>query len=188
MRLFVAVNLPAEEQAAVWSAAAPLRDAGLPVRWVAESALHITLKFLGEVDEVVAGALGPALSDAVGAARPFDLGLGGFGAFPSMAHPRVLWFGIERHPALELLANDVESAVGRFGFAPELKPFNPHLTLGRAEKDARQADFRVLGTPAAEVEYSGVMRVEAVDLMRSTLGRGAPAYTALHRAPLAVER
>lgn len=187
MRLFVAVNLPPEERSAAFRAAAPLRDARLPVRWVAEQGLHITLKFLGEVDRGLVGALGSALSDAVGGARPFEIWLGGFGAFPSLTRPRVLWFGIERHPALELLANDVEHAVGPFGFAPELKPFQPHLTLGRAARAARPSDFRSLGTLAAEVEYAGVMRVESVDLMQSTLGRGGPTYTVVHRAPLACE-
>jgi 2'-5' RNA ligase len=188
VRLFVAVNLPAEERAAVWRAAAPLRSAGLPVRWVAEPALHITLKFLGDVEEDVAGPLGVALSDAVAGARPFQLSLSGFGAFPSLERPGVLWLGIERHPALELLANDVAGAVGRFGFTPQLKPFHPHLTLGRAERDAQPSDFADLGTLAVEVEYAGLMRIESVDLMQSTLGRGGPTYTVLHRALLAGDR
>ena len=100
MRLFVAVNPPAEVRRAAYAAAAPLREGGLPIRWVAQDALHVTLKFLGEVDEERAGAIGPALAVAVGAARPFEVMVGGFGAFPDEERPRVVWIGIERHPAL----------------------------------------------------------------------------------------
>ncbi len=183
MRLFVAVNLPEAERAAVWRAAAPLRDAGLPVRWVAEGALHITIKFLGEVDADLAAPIGAALIEAVRNVRAFELSLGAFGAFPSLERPGVLWFGVD-HPALELLANDVQQAVGPFGFAPTLKPFHPHLTLGRAERDARPSDFEELGTLAAGVEYAGLMRIDGVDLMQSVLGPGGPTYSVLHRAAL----
>jgi 2'-5' RNA ligase len=184
MRLFVAVNLPATARHSAAQAAAPLLVADLPVNWVGEDGLHITLKFLGEVDESRAAPIGAALSTAVAQVRPFELGLGGFGAFPDLERPRVLWFGVERHPALELLANDVEKAVGPFGFAPELRPFQPHLTLGRARRDARPAAFRDLGDLARDVEWEVVVPVESVDLMESTLGAAGASYRIVHRAAL----
>ncbi|OGT93710.1 MAG: 2'-5' RNA ligase [Gemmatimonadetes bacterium GWC2_71_9] len=184
MRLFVAVNLPAQTRHAAWEAAAPLRAAGLPVRWVADEAIHITLKFLGEVDEPLVPDIAAVLSTAVREVRAFELGLGGCGAFPDQHRPRVLWLGIEQHPALELLANDVERALAPFGFESELRPFQPHLTLGRAEKRARPGDFRGLDKLVARVEFAAVMPVASVDLMQSVLGRGGPTYTVLHRAVL----
>ena len=184
MRLFVAVNLPAAERRAAYEAAAPLRAARLPVKWVAEDAIHVTIRFLGEVDEARVAAIGEALAAAVRAARPFAVGLGGVGAFPGFARPRVVWIGVERHPALELLANDVEKALMALDFEPELRPFHPHLTLGRAERSARPAALAPLEHLAATVGYESSIPVETVDLMQSVLGPKGASYTVLSRAPL----
>jgi 2'-5' RNA ligase len=112
------------------------------------------------------------------------VGLGGVGAFPSLTKPRVVWVGVERHPALELLANDVELALMRLSFEPELRPFSPHLTLGRAERGARPAAFKAFPVLAAGIAYEGTTTVESVDLMQSTLGSEGATYTVLSRAPL----
>ncbi|HTT66765.1 MAG TPA: RNA 2',3'-cyclic phosphodiesterase [Gemmatimonadales bacterium] len=185
VRLFVAVNLPADERRRAWAAAAPLRAAHLPVRWVAEDVLHLTLRFLGEVEPERVPGIEEALRGAVRAARPFTVTLGGVGAFPSLGKPRVVWVGIEHHPALELLANDVELALMALAFEPELRPFSPHLTLGRAERSARPAAFKDFARLAAEVGYTGSTTVESVDLMQSTLGPHGASYAVLSRAPLA---
>jgi 2'-5' RNA ligase len=184
VRLFVAVNLPAVERRAAYEAAAPLRAARLPVKWVGEDAIHVTLRFLGEVEEERVAPIGEALAAAVRAARPFDVGLGGVGAFPSLARPRVVWIGVERPPALELLANDVEKALMALDFEPELRPFHPHLTLGRAERSARPAAFASLERLAASIAYQGSTLVESVDLMQSVLGPKGATYTVLSRAAL----
>jgi len=184
VRLFVAVNLPAAERRAAYEAAAPLRDARLPFKWVAEDSIHVTLRFLGEVEEARARPIGEALAAAVRPARPFDVTLGGVGAFPSLARPRVVWMGVERHPALELLANDVEKALMALAFEPELRPFHPHLTLGRAERSARPAALSGLEHLAAAIEYQGAIVVESVDLMQSVLTPKGATYTVLSRAAL----
>lgn len=185
MRLFVAVNLPGAGRRAAFAATRALREAHLPVKWVAEDALHLTLKFLGEVDEARVDAIGAALAEAVRPARPFEVALGGFGVFPDHQRPRVFWLGVEHHPALELLANDVERALGALGFASELKPFQPHLTIGRVRKDARPSAFRDLAALTEPLDWSSVLRVDGVDLMQSTLGPAGPSYRIVHRAPLA---
>jgi len=184
MRLFVAVSLPPGERRAVHAATRRLREGHLPVKWVAEDALHITLKFLGEVGEDRAVPIGAALAEAVRMARPFDVTLGDFGVFPDHERPRVFWLGVEPHPALELLANDVELAMSGQGFEPELRPFQPHLTIGRARKDARASAFRALADLSAGIDYASVLRVASVELMQSTLGPAGPTYTIVHHAPL----
>jgi len=187
VRLFVAVNLPAAERRAAHAATAPLRASALPVRWVADDALHITLQFLGDVDEGRAAAIGAALAPAVAQAKPFPLTLGGFGVFPDERRPKVFWLGVERHPALELLANDVARALAPLGFAAELRPFQPHLTIGRARREARAAAFRGLASLAADVAWEAVIRVEHVDLMESTLGSAGATYRIVHRVALSVD-
>ena len=182
MRLFVAVNLPEDERRAAHEAAAPLRDAGLPVKWVVAASLHVTLKFLGEVAEEREAALGVALDAAVAAARPFGVALGGVGAYPALARPRVIWLGVEPHPALELLANDVERALRPFGFEAELRPFQPHITLGRVRQGAKPGAFATLERLAGAVVWEGVAPVDSVDLMVSELGPGGAAYAVRHRS------
>ena len=95
MRLFVAVNLPAEERRRAWAAAAPLRARHWPVRWVAEDALHLTLRFLGEVDGTFLDPLTEALESAVAGIRILSLIYAGVGFFPDRNRPRILWVGIE---------------------------------------------------------------------------------------------
>jgi 2'-5' RNA ligase len=185
VRLFVAVNLPGDTRRSARAATKTLRDSRLPVKWVDEDALHVTLKFLGEVAKADVDAIGRALSDAVRSVKPFDLGLGGLGAFPGSEQPRVFWLGVERHPALELLANDVERALSPLGYESELKPFQPHVTLGRARKTAKPTGLAAWTEVARGVDYADVVPVESVDLMESVTGRSGPTYRLVHAAPLA---
>lgn len=182
MRLFVAVNLPDAERRAVHAATAPLREAGVPVRWTDADSLHVTLKFLGEVEAERARPIGDALAAAVLSVRPFEVTLGGVGGFPDLPRAHVIWVGVEHHPALELLANDVEGALRPFGFEPELKPFRPHITIGRARRDAARGAMRPLAALADGLDWAGMTRVTSVDLMESRLGGGAPTYHVVQRA------
>lgn len=184
VRLFVAVNLPAAVRNEAYQAAAPLRDSRLPVRWVKADNLHVTLKFLGEVAPEQSGRIGSALVAGVRGVRAFSVAIGGIGAFPSMEHPRVVWIGVEKHPALELLANDVENALAPFGFGSELRPFHPHITLGRVGRGARADRLRGLENLAEEIAYEGMATVESVDLMESRPGPGGSQYRVLVRAAL----
>lgn len=184
MRLFVAINLPEAERRAAHEATAPLRRGDLPVKWVAEASLHLTMKFLGDVEAGQADAIASALDAAVAGVRPFEVGLGGIGAFPALARPRVVWLGVERHPALELLANDVERALQAFGFDAELRPFQPHITLGRAKQGAPAAAFAKLEQLIGRVAYEGMAPVGSVDLMESLLRPEGAEYLVRHQAPL----
>lgn len=184
MRLFIAFNLPLELRQRLWEAAEPLRSAGYPVRWVAHDGIHLTLKFLGEVapdrePEVVAG-----IGLAVQGAKSFTLPVGGFGVFPSVSRPRVVWAGCEPVPALELLQHRVEREMERRGFPLEGRAFHPHLTLGRARRDARPGAFRDLGDRIDGLAFAGELVVESVDLMESRLARDGARYTRRHAARL----
>ena len=89
MRLFIAINFPDAMRLRLCNEAAPLRDAGYPVKWVAADHVHMTVKFLGEVDESRADATEDGLRHAVGDTKTFTLPVGQFGAFPSAKRPRV---------------------------------------------------------------------------------------------------
>lgn len=175
MRLFVAVPLPE----AVRDALAPIlrRLSALPgVKAVERENLHITLKFLGEVDE-------RKLEDVVGALRtvqfiPPTISVSGVGAFPSPSRPRVLWAGVTGGEALRDLAARVESALAPLGFRPEARPFHPHVTLARVKGAA--PDLSWFFSEYAQLKTESFV-VNAFVLFKSTLTPRGPIYEEIAR-------
>ena len=184
MRLFVAVNLPGSTRRAIWEAAAPLRARRYPVRWVDADAIHLTLKFLGEVDDTREGEVRDGLAAAVRGARAFSVAIDGFGAFPSPHRPRVVWVGCEPAPPLELLQHRLEQEMDRIGFPLEGRPFHPHLTLGRAKRDAHPREFVGIADQLETLSFMAAVTVRSLDLMQSTLTPGGARYALRHAAEL----
>ncbi len=185
MRLFIAINFPDAMRQRLWSEAAPLRDAGYPVKWVAADNVHMTVKFLGEVAESRAGAIEVGLRQAVGDTNTFMLSVGQFGAFPSAKRPRVLWVGCETLPALELLADALEREMSQLGFETEGRAFRPHVTIGRVRREAKPAELKGLEKDLERVEFFEEVQIGSVDLMRSHVGPKGPRYELLASAELA---
>ncbi len=185
MRLFVALNLPSRERKALHRAAAPLRQAALPVHWVEPDALHLTLKFFGWVRPRDVDRIAGTMAEAAAKTRPFEMPIGGLGAFPTRRRPRVLWVGVDATPPLRCLKHDLEWLFAPLGFEREIRAFQPHVTLGRAHRDARAGDFRDLEALFGRIEYTATVPVRTVDLMRSHLSAAAGArYERIAAAPL----
>lgn len=185
VRLFIAVNLPPDLRQHLWDAAEPLRAAHYPVRWVAPDGIHVTLKFLGEVKPARETEILEGLGAAVQGAKPFQLPMSGFGAFPAISRPRVVWAGCEPVPPLELLQHRVEQEMERLGFPVEGRAFHPHVTLGRVQRDARWGAFSDLEERLSRLEFGGETMVDSVDLMESRLAREGAQYTRRQAVPLA---
>src|SRR3982750_3463285 len=134
MRIFLAINPPAEVRRRVWEATAPLRESSPDVAWIPQDKIHLTLKFIGEVSQEGALALSSAMSDLARTHAAPMIHLASVGAFPTFRRPRVIWMGIDPEPKLELLHHDVELACDRLGHELEGRPFRPHLTLGRVRR------------------------------------------------------
>ncbi len=165
----------------LWDALAPLRDARekLPVKWVRPENIHLSLKFLGDVEEAREPELREALRRAAGARgeqRPLILQIAGFGVFPDYHRPHVVWAGVTPDPGLELLQHAVEQAFAPLGFPTEARAFRPHVTLGRAARDARPRDFAGLEAILAGTDFDETVTVAEVDLMQSTLQPNGPVY------------
>lgn len=125
MRLFVALSLPRDLRDRLGGLAS-----GLPgARWVDPDNLHLTLRFIGEVDGREAEDVDAALSGIQG--KRFSLTLSGVGQFGDERRPRALWVGVEPNEALERLQAKIETALQRAGLAPEKRKFKPHVTLAR---------------------------------------------------------
>jgi RNA 2',3'-cyclic 3'-phosphodiesterase len=181
MRTFVALNLPAAERRQLHDALLPMHERSLPVRWSSPDAMHLTLKFIGEIDSAEVTPLEGVLRDIAGRHGALDLRIGGLAAFPSLRRANVLWVGIAEGDALMALQADVELALSRLGYAREQRPFRPHLTVARVRGGARAPDIeRFVGG----FDYSSTVHVDTLDLMRSHLGGDGARYEALLRAPL----
>jgi len=176
MRLFIAILLPE-----------PVREAlsalrlGLPgARWVEPEAMHLTLRFMGEVNAGEAEDIDAAL--AAIHVPAFDLAISGIGNFQSRRRVRSLWVGLGRSEPLARLQGKVESAVVRAGFEPERRKFKPHVTLARLKKTP-------VGHVGAYMETHDTFAVApfavtAFTLMRSYLNRDGPHYETLAEYPL----
>lgn len=179
MRAFIALNLPRRERTRLHRSVRALREEDLPVRWVEADNLHLTLKFLGEVVPERVELVTSLLERVAAATPPLTLEVGGFGAFPTLRRPRVLWMGVAASPELRCLKQDLEWTLADAGFEAETRAFHPHLTLGRADPRARSGVFRDLDAWVPRLDFTARVEVAAVDLMRSQLSREGALYTIL---------
>ena len=184
MRLFIAINLPADVRAEITGATAALRAEAPEIAWVAESRLHLTLKFLGEVEEGRLDALTAAMAAVAGQHRELVMTLGGIGAFPNFRRARVVWMGIEQEARLELLHHDLELACESLGFEVEGRPFRPHLTLARVKQPLDEPRLRALSRAGKQTDFGTDFVVRSVDLMSSELSQSGPTYRTLVSAAL----
>jgi 2'-5' RNA ligase len=186
MRLFVALNLPKKERQRIYRAARVLREAELPVKWIEPDNFHITLKFLGEVRRDGIARVQEAVSRVAASTKNFDTGLSGFGAFPTIRRPRVVWLGVGANPELRCLKQDLEWSLGDVGFGAETRAFHPHVTLGRADDRGGAGAFRGLDQLMAGMEFAGDLKVRTIDVMRSHLSKDGARYSVLASSKLAI--
>lgn len=187
IRSFIAIELPDAIRTQLRQVIATMQAAGrLPVRWLPVENIHLTLKFLGEVEAGKLKRLADELNLLVGHQAPFSLTIGGLGAFPSARRPRVVWVGIQAPPALAGLAQQMEQFGRKFGIEPEDRPFSPHLTIGRVQQHAALEDLQTLTEKltGSRVGELGILMVDSVCLFRSDLRPSGAIYTLLWRAKL----
>lgn len=176
IRLFVAVPLPddvAEELLAM--------QHGVPgARWRDDAQLHLTLRFIGEVD-------GARYRDIVGAlarvrAAPFELSLRGTGFFPPRGPVKVLWAGVGASEALDALQRSVDSAITRLGLPSDRRRWTPHVTLARLDGAPAPRIARFLSDHA--LYRSRTFTVDAFELHSSRLHPKGPVYELEQTFPL----
>jgi 2'-5' RNA ligase len=184
MRLFVAIALPDSAAGELDSAVAPLRQAWPELRWTGRDAWHLTLAFLGEVDEKVIGNLAERLERAAARHAPLTLSLGAAGAFPGTGRARVLWTGVQGdRRGLAVLAVSVGAGARRAGAPPasEGRRYEPHLTLARCRAPA---DVRTL-VEALE-GFAGTPWTAGEIYLIHSRPQGEPRYETLGTWPLRV--
>jgi len=132
MRTFVALPLPRDVQSVLAKTISRLDNfAARSIRFVPAGQIHLTMKFLGEIDPDRAPAISAALSGLVLRHAPWSARLSGLGGFPGRSSPRVVWVGIEDDGQASAMQASVEDALAVLGHEREARAFTPHLTLGR---------------------------------------------------------
>lgn len=185
IRAFVAVELAPEVRGALAEEVKRLAQCGANVKWVAPGNLHVTLKFLGQVDRHrIPDVLG-AIERAEAASRPFEMEVAGLAFFPKPTRPRVVAAGVDEEGVRGLsgLFTKLEEGLVPMGFKKDERGFKAHVTLGRVKSPkgiGRLAD-RLL---TFDGEPFGDETVESVALFMSELRREGPVYTALGHARL----
>ncbi len=190
MRLFVGVELSEDVRAAAAAVAERMRQrlktarVDVTARWVAPENLHITLWFIGEVNDERAQAIDRALAPQF-AVAPFELALGGCGAFPPAGPPRVFWIGLRRgaEPIGEL-SREVAARLSPPGDEPERRAYSAHVTIARVKDVPRGSAAAIRGLVADIPASAGSCRVEFVTLFRSHLSPKGSTYEPLARVPL----
>ena len=187
MRLFVAIELPAELRETLTALQADLRRRGLDsLRWVRPDGIHLTLKFLGEVPSNKLPTIRQALAGSVKGVPLHRLSVGPLGTFGNRRGPQVLWVDLkgDLEPLL-LLQERVERALEAAGFPRERRQFAPHLTLARVRPEAAPAMAARLAEAIQAVRVPpGELKVREVSLMRSILQKGGTVYQCLATFPL----
>jgi len=184
IRTFIAIELPDKIQSDIRQ----LKHSFLPyrfdIRWVKPLNMHLTIKFLGDVDPADLDTIGKLLSDIAGNFPSFDLIPRGLGVFPSLKRPRVIWIGIAgQTDVLGSIQQSVNGGLNEIGFTTEKRPFRGHLTFGRIK--SRVDQDRLLDALHAQQKFvSKAFTVENLVMFKSELTPSGPIYTKLYEVPL----
>ncbi len=182
MRCFVAINLPEDIKSRLQSVQERLSPL---VTWkpVERENLHVTLKFLGEVDDHKLNRIEETLMEVSSAQEPFVMELKGAGAFPNLNYIRVLWIGIDKgsNEIRQLMAR-IDSKLAGLGFSKE-REYVPHVTIGRVKAIMRRGELAQAIRSLQELSF-GSAEVKSIALMKSTLTSKGPIYNILKELPL----
>ena len=184
IRTFIAVKLPETVLAAIGRVQERMAACGLNVRWVATGNIHLTLKFLGEVDEDELDGIAAVLTEAVHGFAPLRLAAAGVGVFPSANRARVIWVGLSGQLSqLAALQRSIEDRLATIGYPHEKRPFSGHLTLGRV-KGLIAASRLTTAMGAFRDFASETFEVDRVVLFKSDLRPTGAMYTELRQVTL----
>jgi 2'-5' RNA ligase len=183
MRQFLALSIGEDARRAIAALQAELEPRCAGWRWIPAANVHLTLRFLGDVDPEDDPGHRAAWREAARSSPPVRFDLGGIGVFPSVRRARVLWVGVRDAtpaPGLAGLAGALEAAARVEGFDPEERGFRPHLTVARARRGRR------VSVPPDDAGVEPVhVEVPELVLYRSDLDPSGARYTELERFPLA---
>jgi 2'-5' RNA ligase len=161
-----------------------IRRLSLNARYPKLRSIHLTLKFLGDLESEKVQEVSRVLDTAVQSMEPFELNIHGMGVFPNLRRPRIIWVGVEAVPALQELQRHVEENLLRLSFESERRPYRPHLTIARLKDTRNLAALKTFLEEEAAGPMAGTFGVREVHLMQSVLRPQGAEYHQLSNHPL----
>ena len=199
IRAFLAIELPEDLRGALTTLLQDLKrqlertvDRQSRITWVRPASMHLTVRFLGDMPDESIEPLRLAVEQAVSAHRALAVPLERLGVFPRLQQPRVLWVGpsesweqSDEAKRLATLHRAMEDCCQAADFAPENRPFSPHLTLARIKEGERQLGLALAQSGGMDQAVGvGTLPIEAIVLMQSELRPTGSVYTKLWEAPI----
>lgn len=184
-RTFIGIDIGDAIRTSAVALQKDLAKTGAEVKWVSPESMHVTLLFLGEVDDRELHAVCKEVKSAAATEPPFTLRVSGVGAFPTPRRPKILWAGVtDGAELLQRLYTALEDRMLDLGcYRTEERGYTPHLTLGRVKSDAD--GFAVAGELQKRLAWDGGrVAVDEVLVFSSQMDRTGPVYTVIGRAPL----
>jgi len=188
MRAFIAVGLSKdvrfkiEEVINYFKTKTPLYT----LNWVSPEHLHLTIKFIGEIEEDKIEALQGVMLQSLEHQPSFEIEICGLGMYPNKNRPRVIWLGINGGEPLVTLHKIFDKKMVEFGIQRDDRPFSPHLTIARVRRNVDLSTVKSIGTTLSEynVESLGIVNIGQVNLYKSVLMPSGPIYSTLFSVPL----
>jgi 2'-5' RNA ligase len=184
MRTFIAIELPEQIRDALAKLEDRFKKTGADVKWVEPKNIHLTLKFLGEIDDEQLVKISEILEEVTGNKKCFQIRICSIGAFPKINYPRVIWMGIDiGDKETKELARELEKKISELGILKERRPFSSHITIGRTRSDIGR-DKLVQELKAVNLLDGKNFTVTKITLFKSTLTPKGAIYEVLKEASL----
>jgi RNA 2',3'-cyclic 3'-phosphodiesterase len=182
VRVFIAIPLPTDLKANLVALQQEFQPLPLAAAWVREAGLHVTVKFLGDVDSTQLKPIISCMTTIAQHCHPFSLSLAGVGVFPHESSPRVLWVGVQDASGdLQRMQQALDAQLMQLGFPSENRPFAPHLTLARLKRILRRGDF-LAALKLHRETVLGQLHVGHIELVESRLHPSGARYSTVHTA------
>jgi len=187
MRAFIAIELPQQIKDCLSKLQSKLKSANADVKWVDPQNIHLTLKFLGEINDEQLTRISEALETVANGMQQFPVRLSVLGAFPKIDYPRVIWVGIDKGDSqIKDIAEELDKKIEKIGIPKEDKEFSSHITIGRLKSASNRTNL-VQDLISLENKLGGEnleFLVAKITLFKSTLVPLGPIYEVLKIANL----
>ncbi|RMF94431.1 MAG: RNA 2',3'-cyclic phosphodiesterase [Nitrospinota bacterium] len=184
LRTFIGIAISPVIQQQILAAQKAWGEVVPGIRWIKPENLHLTLKFLGEIEETLVDPIHHRMQRVAGGVAPFTLTIQGLGVFPNLSRPRVLWLGVNQgKQSLQTLYALLQAELTPLGFPAEKRAYTPHLTLARFKTFSSPSLLSALLQQSLRYEFAP-LSVHRIDLIRSQLHPGGAIYTCLRSVEL----
>ncbi len=186
MRAFIAIELPKEIKTILAKTQEKLKSSEADIKWVEPKNIHLTLKFLGEINEEQLNKITKIITDIASSKEPFHINLSCLGAFPDIKYPRVIWAGSDKSEfELKTIVKELENKIQKIGIPKENRAFSSHITIGRARSGINKDKLKQKLEELSKTALAGKtaeFQAQKITLFKSTLTPQCPIYEVTHQA------